>query len=111
MKTEEDKNDTTKKSFSEKPYSKIDPVTNHDAGLTKDNEELYGTPQNETPLKDIKPDKKPYEDSVQNSEEKANDEFTEEEDIVRNDSAAVENNDPDCFDKQYGKDSIHKPEN
>lgn len=111
MKTEENKNNTTKKGFSEKPYSKIDPVTNHDAGLTKDNEELYGTPQNELPLKDIKPDKKPYEDTVQNSEDKTNGEFTDEEDIVRDSTTPIENNDQDSFDKQYGKDSIPKPEN
>ncbi|MGM8362712.1 hypothetical protein ACSV4D_12435 [Flavobacterium sp. ARAG 55.4] len=109
METNKDKNDTTKKGFSQKPYSKMEPVTNHDAGLTNDNEELYGTPQNEKPLKDIKPDKKPYE-SGNESDKNATHQFVDEEDIV-GDTNLVDNNDPDCFDKQYGKDSIPKPEN
>ena len=108
METPNDKNKEEINGFSEKPYSKIEPVTNHDAGLTNDNEELYGTPQVEVPEEN---DNKESESSSKSEKEIENssDEFTNEEDIVKDKTTPLENNDQDCFDKQYGKDSIPKP--
>lgn len=82
MKTTNDTNKNDANAFSEKPYSKIEPVTNHDAGLNDDNEELYGDPQHE--------EKSSTASTPDKDDPDGSDYFEEEEKVINDDTKEVE---------------------
>lgn len=82
MKTSNDKNKSEINGFSEKPYSKIEPVTPHDAGLTDDKDELYGTPQTDSDNDKSSPKQESNSQDPDENKPDGSEYFEEEEEVV-----------------------------